>query len=75
MYAVDYADVSTLKAIADKNSIAIVMVHHLRKLNDQNDPFNNLSGSTGIGGAADTSLILKRPRGQESVSPMSFILN
>lgn len=68
MYAVDYADVSALKTIADNNNIAIIMVHHLRKLTDQNDPFNNLSGSTGIGGAADTSFILRRARGEENAN-------
>lgn len=68
MYAADYADISALKAIADKHNIAIIMIHHLRKLTDINDPFNDLSGSTGIGGAADTSLILRRPRGQENAS-------
>lgn len=68
MYAADYADISAIKAIADQYNIAIIMIHHLRKLTDINDPFNDLSGSTGIGGAADTSFILRRPRGQENAT-------
>ena len=62
MYAVDYADVSALKDIADKHKIAIVFVHHLRKIKDQNDPFNDVSGSTGIAGAADTIFIMNMSR-------------
>lgn len=68
MYAADYADISAIKAIADKHNIAIIMIHHLRKLTDISDPFNDLSGSTGIGGAADTSFILRRARGEENAN-------
>lgn len=59
MYAVDYADVSALKEIADKNKIAVMFVHHLRKVKDLDDPFNDVSGSTGIAGAADTPYELR----------------
>lgn len=62
MYAVDYANVSALKDIADKYKIAIIFVHHLRKVKDQTDPFNDVSGSTGIAGAADTIFIMNRSR-------------
>lgn len=34
MYANDYDDISTVKQIADRFKIAIVLVHHLRKLKD-----------------------------------------
>ena len=37
-------------------------MHHLRKLQDSDDPFNDVSGSTGIIGAADTNFILRRKR-------------
>lgn len=68
MYAVDYADVSALKEIADKNKIAIMFVHHLRKVKDLDDPFNDVSGSTGIAGAADTMLILSRSRNDKNAN-------
>ena len=38
-------------------SIAILLVHHLRKMTDK-DPVNKLSGTTGLSGAADTLFIL-----------------
>lgn len=65
IYANDYDDISSIKRIADENKIAIILVHHLRKMKDNSDPFNEISGSTGITGAADTNLILKRDRGKD----------
>lgn len=66
MYANDYCDISALKAIADRLCIAMVLVHHTRKQEDKSDPFNQVSGSTGLGGAADTSFILKRGRANDT---------
>ncbi len=62
MYGNDYDDISSIKRIADESDIAVILVHHLRKLKDGDDPFNEVSGSTGIIGAADTNFILKRKR-------------
>lgn len=65
MYAGDYDDITALKNISDKFGIAVVVVHHVRKMKDANDPFNEVTGLTGITGAADTSFILKRSRSSE----------
>ena len=59
-YAVDYRDLRQLKAIADKWKTALLLVHHVRKSKDPNDPFKDVSGSTGITGVADTSLVLEK---------------
>ena len=59
---ISYDDISSIKRIADGFNIAILLVHHLRKLQDSDDPFNDVSGSTGIIGAADTNFILRRKR-------------
>lgn len=56
-YANDYSDLTILKKLADKYGIAILLVHHLRKEYDK-DPFNRISGTTGIQGAVDSSFIL-----------------
>lgn len=56
-YATDYKELSVLKSIANKCSVAIVLVHHLRKTKDAN-PFNMISGTTGISGCVDGSFIL-----------------
>ena len=60
MYGNDYDDISAIKNIADKYGIAIILVHHLRKLTDSNNPFNQISGSTALMGAADTAYLLKK---------------
>lgn len=58
-YASDYRDLSSLKSLADSHHIAIVLIHHLRKMKDD-DPMNMISGTTGISGAADSNFVLKR---------------
>ena len=59
-YEEDYRALSPLKAIADEYGIAIVVIHHDRKL-DAEDPLDKVSGSRGITGSADTIMVLKRP--------------
>ena len=56
-YGSDYKELSVLKALADKLGIAIVLVHHTRKCADS-DPFNMISGSTGLSGCVDGSMVL-----------------
>lgn len=58
-YASDYKDISHLKMVADKYSIAMIVVQHLRKQFD-NDPHAMVTGSTGLLGAADGSYVLTR---------------
>lgn len=60
MYASDYDDITALKKIADKYGIAIVVVHHLRKMPDGKDPFNQISGTTGITGAVDSAFVITK---------------
>ena len=59
LYANDYQDVGLLKQLADKRHIAILLIHHLRKLHDD-DPMNMISGSTGLSGAADSAFVLQK---------------
>jgi hypothetical protein len=47
--------------IADRHKIAILLVHHLRKMNDS-DPFNMVSGTTGLTGAVDGSFVLMKDK-------------
>lgn len=58
-YASDYKEIAKLKKFADINKVCILAVHHLRKQKDT-DPFNQISGSTGITGAADTMIVLNK---------------
>ena len=59
LYANDYQDIGLLKKLADSRHIAILLIHHLRKLHDD-DPMNMISGSTGLSGAADSTFVLQK---------------
>ena len=58
-----------LKALADRNGICLLVIHHLRKMADD-DPFNALSGTNGLTGAADGTLILMRNRRQDGTATL-----
>jgi RecA-family ATPase len=59
LYADDYQAIIGLQKIASKHGIGVVIVHHDRK-SEADDPFDTVSGSLGLTGAADTILIMKR---------------
>ena len=58
-YANDYGDISIIKDFADRHSLAVVVVHHIRKQGDS-DVFNKVSGTTGLTGSADTTFVLEK---------------
>ena len=60
-YANDYRDLGILKGLADRYRIAILLIHHLRKMNDD-DPMNMISGTTGISGATDSNFVLRKDK-------------
>jgi hypothetical protein len=62
-YDADYAAVGHAKRVADNYAIAIILVHHVRKAGSE-DFLQEVSGTNGIAGAADATLVLKRARGQ-----------
>ena len=68
-YANDYRDLSVLKHIADTHRIAILLVHHLRKMNDD-DPMNMISGTTGLSGATDSNFVLRKSKRRENTATL-----
>lgn len=64
-YASDYRELNVLREMALRHRIAILCVHHLRKMKDD-DPMNMLSGTTGLSGAVDTVFILDREKRTDS---------
>jgi RecA-family ATPase len=58
-YDADYNSLRELHELAHEYHIAIVVVHHLRKM-DADDPYDTVSGTLGLTGAADTVMILRR---------------
>jgi hypothetical protein len=71
-YQADYRDVGALKTFADKHGICVMLVHHLRKAADDGDPFNRISGTNGISGAADTSMVLAKKTRADSNTTLSI---
>ena len=54
-YAQDYREMETVKEFMDGRGVSILFVHHNRKMRDDDDPFNMISGTNGIMGASDTT--------------------
>ena len=71
-YSNDYRDLSSLKQIADKHDIAILLIHHLRK-EPADDVFNRISGTTAISGAVDSSFTLVEDRRGSGKAKLSCI--
>lgn len=69
-YGGDYQDAAALKSLADRNHVCVLVIHHLRKMPDD-DPFNRLSGTNGLTGAADGTLILMRTKRQENTAVLA----
>jgi AAA domain len=62
VYDVDYEALEPLLPVANANGVAILVLHHQRKM-DADDPLDTISGSTGLSGGVDGTLVLKRDRG------------
>lgn len=71
-YSHDYKEISKLKKFADEHELCILAIHHLRKVKDKTDPFNQISGSTGLTGSADTEIVLAKSNYQDSQALISI---
>jgi hypothetical protein len=82
-YSADYEAITGLQAITkNRPGLAIVLLHHNRKM-EAEDPFDTVSGTLGLTGAADSILIIRRQAGsvllhvrgrdvEESETPLLF---
>jgi hypothetical protein len=61
-YDVDYEAIAGLHKIANERGIAILIIHHTRKM-EADDAFDTVSGTLGLTGAADTILVLDKRAG------------
>lgn len=66
-YHADYQLFSPVQEFAMRNKICVILVTHLSKQKgfSMDDPFERISGSTGLFGVADASWIIYGKRGQE----------
>ena len=70
-YQADYRTMTPLKEFADRHNLCILVVHHLRKMKDEGDPFNMISGTNGILGALDTAIVMTREKRESKDTLMS----
>lgn len=64
-YADDYEAVGGLKELVDHHGTSALFLHHTRKLKAE-DPFDELSGTYGISGPADTLWMLDNLNGRDA---------
>ena len=60
-YANDYDIITRLKNFADSKGICLILVHHTRK-QQADDPYDMISGTNGLMGAADGAFLLKKEK-------------
>ena len=60
-YASDYEIIGKFKQLADKHCICVLTVHHTRK-QPAGDAFEMISGTTGLLGCADGSLLMQKKK-------------
>ena len=60
-YGQDYKEINILNEFVNRTGVSILLVHHLRKMK-ADDPFEEISGTTGIAGAVDGMYVMKKNR-------------
>ena len=60
-YASDYDIIASLKQLADRYGICLLLVHHTRKQQAE-DQFDMISGTNGLLGAADGAFLLRKEK-------------
>jgi AAA domain len=66
-YAADYKAIEGLQKLAGEYQVGIVLNHHLRKAVSDDDPFDDVSGTLGLTGAADTIVKMTRYSGMVKI--------
>jgi hypothetical protein len=66
-YAADYRAMEGLQALAGRRQLGIVVNAHLRKAASEDDPIDDINGTLGLTGAADTAIVLKRQSGMVKI--------
>ena len=66
-YIADYQAIEGLQQLAAKYQLGFVLNHHLRKMSSEDDAFDDVSGTLGLTGAADTIIVMKRHAGMAKI--------
>ena len=70
-YAEDYKEMTELHKFYKEHGVAILVVHHTKKSKDD-DRFNNISGSQGILGSSDTSIVFDKKNREDTIIDLSI---
>lgn len=71
-YGTDYENMTPLKEFSDKHGVAIIIVHHTRKM-AADDVCETISGTNGLLGAVDGALILYKKKRTSSEATLDVI--
>jgi hypothetical protein len=66
-YAADYRAIEGLQKLSGQYGVGVVLNHHLRKMSSEEDAFDDVSGTLGLTGAADTIIVMKRHSGMMKI--------
>lgn len=61
-YQQDYEALSGLQQLSATHGVAIIVVHHQRKMTGDDSVFDTISGTLGLNGACDNMLVLERKK-------------
>ena len=71
-YSGDYQNITALKEFSDNRSVAVLVVHHTRKM-EASDSFDMISGTNGLLGAADGAFILIKKKRTDNEATMQVV--
>ena len=71
-YANDYESITKLKQFSDHTGVCILIVHLTRKM-ESSDPYEKISGTNGLLGAADGGFILSKDRRSDNSATLEVV--
>jgi hypothetical protein len=66
-YAADYRAIEGVQRLAGEYGVGVVFNTHLRKMASEDDALDEVSGTLGLTGAADTIIVMKRHSGMMKI--------
>lgn len=71
-YAMDYQTATEVKRFSDAHNVAVIVVHHTRKM-EAGDVFDMISGTNGLLGAADGAFVLQKKKRTDQTATMQVV--
>lgn len=71
-YSMDYQNITVLKAFSDSHNVAVLVVHHTRKM-EAADCFDMISGTNGLLGAADGAFLLRKKKRTDTEAKLQVV--